>query len=295
MAFLLERHTVRTRSRNAQDVHMESMGNPGTIAVLLVDDQRFVSLALERLLATEQDIELHWCGQASDAIALANHLHPAIILQDLVLPDIDGLGMMRLFRANPLTADTPVIILSVSEDAETRTRALAEGADDYLVMLPGKADLINCIRRHAIRAAAVNACAETAPVANARDTSSDPAEETFDRRVLEVFLEAGGPESSDFTLMLIDQFIAEAGSQVDKLRDAQLRQDAKVLKAIAHSLKGSAMTMGARRLAALCAQTEVQSALNPGGDDCAQLMAEVDREFVKVRHALTAERRGLQS
>ena len=274
---------------------MESMGNFGTIAVLLIDDQRFVSVALEQLLATEQDIELHWCGRASDAIALANRLHPAIILQDLVLPDIDGLAMMRLFRANPLTADTPVIILSVSEDADTRTRALAEGANGYLVMLPGKADLINCIRRHAVGAADVNASTETAPAANATDTSSDPAEQTFDRSVLEVFLEAGGPESPDFTLMLIDQFISEAASQVDKLRDAQLSQDAKVLKATAHSLKGSSMTMGARRLAALCARVEVQSALDPGGDDSAQLIAEVDREFVKVRHALTEARRGLQS
>ena len=135
----------------------------------------------------------------------------------------------------------------------------------------------------------------TAPAANATDTSSDPAEQTFDRSVLEVYREAGAPGSHDFTLMLIDQFIAEAASLVDKLRDAQLRQDAKVLKATAHSLKGSSMTMGARRLAALCAQIEVRNAPNAGGGDGAQLMAEVDREFVKVRHALTEERRGLQS
>ena len=47
------------------------------------------------------------------------------------------------------TARTPIIVLSGNEDADTRTRALAAGADDYLVKLPSKADLLACLRRHA--------------------------------------------------------------------------------------------------------------------------------------------------
>ena len=90
------------------------------ISVLLVDDQRLVGAALERLLAGEQDIALHCCYNAVDAIARANQIGPTLILQDLVLPDIDGLAMVRMFRANPPTAATPIIVLSASGDAGTR-------------------------------------------------------------------------------------------------------------------------------------------------------------------------------
>ena len=76
------------------------------ISVLLVDDQRLVGAALERLLASDQGIELHCCYNAVDAVARANEIRPAVILQDLVLPDIDGLTMVRMFRANPPTADS---------------------------------------------------------------------------------------------------------------------------------------------------------------------------------------------
>jgi 1-aminocyclopropane-1-carboxylate deaminase/D-cysteine desulfhydrase-like pyridoxal-dependent ACC family enzyme len=50
------------------------------------------------------------------------------------MPDIDGLTLLRLFRANPPTSGTPVIVLSGNDDAETRTRALAEGANTLVTV-----------------------------------------------------------------------------------------------------------------------------------------------------------------
>src|SRR5438128_3219659 len=86
------------------------------IVVLLVDDQRLVGAAVGQLLAAEPDIELHCCHQASDAIAMANRIVPTMVLQDLVMPDIDGLTLVRLFRENPQTKGTPVIVLSGNDD-----------------------------------------------------------------------------------------------------------------------------------------------------------------------------------
>ena len=120
------------------------------ICVLLVDDQRFVAAAVERLLAGEQDIELHCCFDAVDAVTRANQIGPTLILQDLVLPDIDGLTLVKMFRANPQTAGTPIIVLSGNGDAETRAKAISGGANDFLVKLPAKHDLVACIRRHAV-------------------------------------------------------------------------------------------------------------------------------------------------
>ena len=65
------------------------------------------------------------------------------------MPDIDGLTLVGLYRTNPQTATTPIIVLSGNDDAASRANALAAGADDYLVKLPKKAALVECIRRHA--------------------------------------------------------------------------------------------------------------------------------------------------
>ncbi len=130
------------------------------ITVLLVDDQRFVAIAVGRLLAGAQDIDLHCCSSASDAIQRANEIGPTIILQDLVLPDIDGLTLVRLFRSNPSTAETPIVVLSADDSPDIRARARAAGANDYLVKLPARADLIACLRRHAVVGGAVDPVAE---------------------------------------------------------------------------------------------------------------------------------------
>jgi DNA-binding response OmpR family regulator len=216
-----------------------------------------------------------------------------VILQDLVLPDIDGLTMVRRFRANPSTAATPIIVLSANDDPGTRARALAGGADDYLVKLPARIDLVACIRRHVTTAAFEGRGRDGAAVSARATSASDQADnETLDRGVIAQFREGNTPGAPEFTLMLIDEFVKEAASQLELLRDAGKRQDVGVLKATAHSLKGSSLTMGARRLATLCAQMESHADRHPGGAVTSILMRELNQEFVKVREALEAERKG---
>ena len=226
------------------------------IVVLLVDDQAFVGAAVGRLLETEHDIGLHCCRNALDAIAVANQLNPDVILQDLVMPGIDGLTLVRLFQANPPTAETPVIVLSANDDPATRTRALAQGANDYLVKLPPKDDLIACIRRHTVAGTPGRANAVPATPDPAAATRQPGTDETLDRSILAAFRQGDAPDSWDFTRMLIDQFLQDAASQVEMLKDAARRSDARELEATAHSLKGSSMTIGAKRLGGLCARLE---------------------------------------
>jgi DNA-binding response OmpR family regulator len=263
-----------------------------TISVLLVDDQRLVGAAFERLLEDEEDIELHCCYNAGDAVARANQIGPTVILQDLVRPGVDGLAMVRMLRANSATARTPIILLSGNDDSVIRDRALAGGADDYLVKPPAKIDLVACIRRHGAAAGTLDSGDPAAASASETAVSGRAANETLDRRVIAEFREANTPGAPDFALMLIEEFIKEAGAQLELLRDARQRQDAGALKATAHSLKGSSLTMGARQLAALCAQMETHAARDPDAAVMSALIAELDEEFVKVRSALEAERQG---
>lgn len=261
-------------------------GDKRSISVLLVDDQKFVGVAVGRLLASESDVQLHCCHNALEAVDRANQIRPDVILQDLVMPDIDGLTMVQLFRANPATAATPIIVLSGNDDVETRSRANTAGANDYLVKLPPRHELVGCIRRHAAGAGAVRPSESPAPAdepAFARKTA-----ETLDRRVMARFRQTDSPP--DFIPELIDHFIEEAGKDMERLRDAGLRMDAHALTSSSHSLKGSSLTVGANKLATLCGQMETHAQGDLLMRFTLDLMAELDQELVKVRHALETER-----
>jgi len=129
---------------------MESQLLPGehSTMVLLIDDQAIVAQSVRRLLANQPNIDLHYCSDPEDAIKVANDIHPTVILQDWVMPSIDGPGLLQLFRANPSTAETPIIVLSSEENPEVKSQAFAAGANDYLVKLPDKIELIARIRYH---------------------------------------------------------------------------------------------------------------------------------------------------
>jgi class 3 adenylate cyclase len=71
-----------------------------------------------------------------------------VILQDLIMPGIDGLEMVGHFRRNPATAAVPVIVLSAREEPVVKARLLDAGASDYLVKLPDQVELIARIRVH---------------------------------------------------------------------------------------------------------------------------------------------------
>jgi sigma-B regulation protein RsbU (phosphoserine phosphatase) len=119
-----------------------------TITVLLVDDQEIVAEAVRRMLAGEPDIKLEYCQDPTKALEIARKIHPTLILQDLIMPGIDGLTLVRFFRASETTRQIPLIVLSTKEDPETKAEAFARGANDYLVKLPDKVELIARIRYH---------------------------------------------------------------------------------------------------------------------------------------------------
>lgn len=122
--------------------------NTFRISVLLVDDQPMIAEAVRRALEEEKDIEFHYCQDPSKAIKIANRIHPTIILQDLVMPEVNGLMMVKFFRVNKETAQIPIIILSTKEDPKVKSEAFSLGVNDYLVKLPDKIELIARLRYH---------------------------------------------------------------------------------------------------------------------------------------------------
>jgi signal transduction histidine kinase/HPt (histidine-containing phosphotransfer) domain-containing protein len=118
------------------------------VMVLLVDDQAMVCEAIRRALASEPDIDFHYCADAREAVNIATQIRPTVILQDLVMPGIDGLTLVSQFRANPATHEIPIIVLSTNENPTVKGQAFALGANDYLVKLPDRIELVARIRYH---------------------------------------------------------------------------------------------------------------------------------------------------
>ncbi len=118
------------------------------LRILLVDDQQIIAEGIRRMLTDEQDLELHYCPDPAMAIQMAMEIDASLILQDLVMPDIDGMTLVRFYRANNSTSNIPVIVLSSKEDPAIKSEAFASGATDYLVKLPDQVELIARIRAH---------------------------------------------------------------------------------------------------------------------------------------------------
>ncbi|WP_435022630.1 SpoIIE family protein phosphatase (plasmid) [Tundrisphaera sp. TA3] len=118
------------------------------VSVLLVDDQPMIGEVVRRMLVGEPDVVFHYCKDAAQAVERATAIGPTVILQDLVMPDIDGLSLVKMYRENEATRETPLIVLSTKEEPKIKADAFALGANDYVVKLPDKLELLARVRYH---------------------------------------------------------------------------------------------------------------------------------------------------
>lgn len=106
-------------------------GGPQHRIVYIEDNVANVRL-IERILERRGDVELLATMQGRLGIELAREHQPTAIMLDLHLPDMDGDTVLHLLRADPLTADIPVLVLSADATPNQVRRLLAAGASAYL-------------------------------------------------------------------------------------------------------------------------------------------------------------------
>jgi two-component system phosphate regulon response regulator PhoB len=103
-----------------------------TKQVLLVEDEPDVARLLEFNLRGA-GFEVTAVTRAADALARAKASPPHVVVLDLMLPDGSGYDVCKALRADPITADVGVLMLTARSDAEDRILGLEVGADDYVV------------------------------------------------------------------------------------------------------------------------------------------------------------------
>ena len=113
--------------------------------IFLVEDQQLVREGLKGLLALHEEIEI--VGEASDgaeAMTLVPEVMPDIILSDMRMPRLDGLGLIRALAARALAI--PVVMLTTFDDAAVFDEAVRAGARGFLLKAISPDTLVQALR-----------------------------------------------------------------------------------------------------------------------------------------------------
>jgi two-component system cell cycle response regulator len=108
--------------------------------LLIVDDERGGREALEGLLLN-QGYRLAFAAGGQEAVQLISELLPDLILLDVMMPGMDGFAVCRHLRADPVTAEIPVLLVTALDDRDTRLEGISAGADDFISKPYDRAEL----------------------------------------------------------------------------------------------------------------------------------------------------------
>ena len=112
-------------------VEMPASGSARRPRVLVADDNADMRAYLRGMLAGRYAVEV--VANGVEALEAASRRRPDLILADIMMPGLDGLGLVQAIRTDKHLLDVPVILLSARAGEEARLDGLASGADDYLI------------------------------------------------------------------------------------------------------------------------------------------------------------------
>ncbi len=268
-------------------------GSSSGVRVLVAEDnavnQKVAVKMLERL-GYQADVAANGL-EAVDALARIRY--PAILM-DVQMPEMGGYEATAEIRRRQEGTDrrTPIIAMTANAIEGEREKALAAGMDDYVSKPVKPEELGRVLARWVSQEEEEEEEAPAEVLGRVGNGSGaheeEEGEEPLDRAVVENLRELGGHEMLS---ELAEMFLVDASAGLSGLREALEDEDAAAVERIAHTLKGSAGNMGAKRMAAIC--SELQDAGESGDlSGVPELLKVLEAEFEQVRPALEAQRAG---
>ncbi len=114
--------------------------------ILIADDNADMRQYLVRLMSERYEVHAVPDGQA--ALASVRTLAPELVLSDVMMPNLDGFGLLHELRSDPATRTIPIILLSARAGEESRVEGMEHGADDYLIKPFSARELLARVQTH---------------------------------------------------------------------------------------------------------------------------------------------------
>ncbi len=114
--------------------------------IVLADDNADMRQYLTRLLS--ERYEVHAAADGLQALEVTRKLRPVLVLADVMMPQLDGFGLLRAIREDSSLASTPVILVSARAGEESRVEGLEADADDYLIKPFAARELLARVAAH---------------------------------------------------------------------------------------------------------------------------------------------------
>ena len=106
--------------------------NPNNLKKVLIADDEIYMLRLLEMTFKKGGFEVICCRDGQEALTTAVAIQPQLIVLDVMMPGLDGLGALRQLKENPITKDLPVVVLSSKGHALTRIESELAGAALFL-------------------------------------------------------------------------------------------------------------------------------------------------------------------
>ncbi|MBM4345652.1 MAG: response regulator, partial [Deltaproteobacteria bacterium] len=240
--------------------------------VLVAEDNRINQVIASRILET-LGVQVDLVADGEAAVAKAAQQRYDVVLLDCQMPLLDGYGAARQIRALPGAAGrVPILAVTASVLADDHAQCRAAGMDEVLLKPLHADDLRNAVARRLSQAKR----AESGAHAIVRPVPELP---TIDVGVLADLKRAGGRDVVQLVIGLFEEAAADAQREL-----RQAAGDLDQLARLAHRNRGTAGSVGARRLAQ--ALSKLENAARAGQPD--QVIAELDACEAELKLALRA-------
>ncbi|MFY8000932.1 MAG: hybrid sensor histidine kinase/response regulator [Candidatus Kapaibacteriota bacterium] len=114
-------------------------------SILIIDDNKHIRTQINLVLKLE-GYKTFMASNGLEGVQIAQEAHPSLVICDIMMPELDGYGVLSTLRSDPATADIPFLFLSAKAEKHDIRQGMNLGADDYLWKPFSTEDLIKAIQ-----------------------------------------------------------------------------------------------------------------------------------------------------
>ncbi|MGK9477089.1 response regulator [Melioribacter sp. OK-6-Me] len=222
------------------------------VRILVIDDSDIIRNVVKNFLK-EYNIEVIMSSDGLEGIQKAIEYKPKLIFLDIMMPNLDGLRMLKVIKILDDLKNIPVIVISGHTDKKNVIEAVESGAVNVISKPLTKSVLIKSIKEA---------------------LGDDFFSELRNQKLL------SNEEKKEIKETIKKLFISNLPSKIEAIKDALVSEKRELLMTIIHELKGSSGTVGFRNLSRICA--EIEGKISDNNNDWRTIENSIENLFNEI-------------